>query len=204
MSNLIIGVKTHQNTISEKESKLLKNENKCFFCGISTEHSSFEHFKADKWHNSCSLCYYTEHLDILIAQNKGFLIFMPEISQIELFGIMRMIWHISSLYKEDKNDNHLEEVYDSIKFLEETIFDRREHAETLFANGCSSVDLIVDFLHANKQLEGFSKALKYLRWLPNKNIFADDIEYWGNNDLKKYNPKNFKNLIKHMESKKNG
>jgi hypothetical protein len=204
MSNLIIGVDKKQKKITEKEIKILKNEEKCQFCSIDISHSSHFHFKEEVWYKSCSLCYYTEHLDKLIAQKKGDLIFMPEISQIELFGLMRMIWNISDLYQKNKNDDHLEEVFDSIKFLEENIIDRKEHAETLFASGVSNVDLIVDYLHSANDNPNFKKPLKYLRWLPNKDLFLEDIEHWAKNDLKKYNPKNFKNLIRHMEKKKNG
>lgn len=203
MKSLTIGVDKEQRKITEKEKKDLDKENNCSFCGIDISHSSYYHYK-EKWHKSCSLCYYTEHLDKLIAMKKGDLIFMPEISQVELFGIMRVIWYISDIYYNNKQDEHLEEVYDSVMFLNENITDRKDHAETLFSNGVSSVNLIVDYLHEKTDHTDFDKALQYLRWLPNKDLFKEDIDHWNIKDLKKYNPKNFKSLIKHMENSKNG
>ena len=98
MKKLTIGVDKIQRIITEKEIKNLKNQNTCSFCGIDISHASHFHFNNDQWNKSCSLCYYSENLDKLIAMNKGDLIFMPEISQVELFGLLRMIWNISDLY----------------------------------------------------------------------------------------------------------
>ncbi len=205
MKDLVIGVKTYSNKISDKENKKLNNK-KCNFCGISTENNKYSHLKNEEWFNSCSLCYYTEHLDSLVSMNKGDLIFLPEISQVELFGILRMIWFVEYLYNKNKNDPHLEEVFDSIKILEEYIEERKDLAETLFANGSSNVNIMVDYLHANQNIssQDKNKALKYLRWLPNKTVFIEEVENWSKEDLKKFHPKNFKKIIQHMEKQKNG
>jgi hypothetical protein len=201
MKGLIINVDKDNKIIDDKSKKSLINSIKCNFCGISTTIKKHNHFKNDGWFNSCSLCYYTENLDKLISMNKGDLIFLPEISQVELFGILRMCWQISYLQNINKNDPHLEEVYDSIMILEEALEERKEHAETLFANGASNVNIMVDFLHST-ELENKEKALKYLRWLPNKNNFIEEIEFWSKEDLKKFNPNNFKKIIQHMEKQK--
>lgn len=205
MKGLMIGVKKNTQKISEKEIKSIKNTDNCNFCGISTKKTNHYHLKAGTWYNSCSLCYYTENLDTLISMNKGDLIFLPEISQVELFGILRMIWFIEYLHDKNKNDPHLEEVYDSIELLRDAIEERKEHAETLFANGSSNINIMVDYLHSTDiEEEEQKKSLKYLRWLPNKNVFLEEIENWSKEDLKKFHPKNFKDVIRHMEKRKNG
>lgn len=207
-NKLMIGVDRHKKIITEQEKKIVdKNDTKkCHFCGINTNKHSHYHYKNDKWVKSCSFCYYNEHLDNLVAMNKGFIVFIHEIEQVELFNELRMIWLIKELYNNSKNNDHLEEIYDSISILEEAINDRKEVAETLFSNGSSDVNILVNYLHSQSK-EDYSKnniPLNYLRWVPNPNVFKEEIEYWNKTDLKKYHPKNFKAIIKQMEKKNNG
>jgi hypothetical protein len=205
---LMINVDRFKKEITEKEKNIVDktNNNKCAFCGINTNKYSHYHYKNDTWHNSCSLCYYSENLDNLIALNKGKIAFIPEIDQEELFNLLRMIWFVKELYNNSKNNDHLEEIYDSVSILDEAIKDRTEVAETLFSNGASDVNILVNYLHSQKKeiIDKNHLPLKYLRWIPNENIFKDEIEYWNKKDLKKYHPKNFKAIIKQMEKKNNG
>ena len=117
-----------------------------------------------------------------------------------------MIWFVKELYNNSKNNDHLEEIYDSVSILEEAIKDRTEVAETLFSNGASDVNILVNYLYSQNEenIEKNHLPLKYLRWIPNHNVFKDEIEYWNKTDLKKYHPKNFKAIIKQMEKKNNG
>lgn len=207
-NKLILNVDRLKKEITEKEQKEAdkKSNKKCTFCGININKYSHYHYKNDIWQKSCSLCYYNEHLDNLIAMNKGTIAFIPEIEQEELFNLIRMIWFVKELYNNSKNNDHLEEIYDSVSILEEAINDRTEVAETLFSNGSSDVNILVNYLHSQKPetVEKSHLPLKYLRWIPNHNVFKDEIEYWNKTDLKKYHPKNFKAIIKQMEKKNNG
>lgn len=204
--NLILGVNKKQLKISKEEKfNLDKKEKKCNFCGINTEKYGHYLNKNGEWNNACSLCYYSENLDELIAMDKGSIVFINEISQVEIFGLMRMIWYIKELYKNSKNNDHLEEVYDSLLILEESLIDRAGHAENLFSTGASNVNILVDFLHSTNIEDSKTKIpLKYLRWIPNENVFREEIEYWNKIDYKKYHPNNFKSIIKQMEKRKNG
>jgi hypothetical protein len=207
-NNLMIGVNKSQKIITNKEKNIVdkKDLKKCHFCGVNINKYFHYHYKNEIWTKSCSLCYYSENLDDLIAMNKGFLVFIHEIDQVEIFNLLRMIWLVRELYNNSKNNDHLEEIFDSISILEESIEDRKEVAETLFSNGASDVNIVVNYLHSQNEEDSSNNdlPLKYLRWIPNPNVFKEEIEYWNKTDFKKYHPKNFKAIIKQMEKKNNG
>ena len=102
---LMLNVYRSKKEITEKEKKQVdsKSNKKCAFCGININKYSHYHYKNNAWHKSCSLCYYNEHLDNLIALNKGTIAFIPEIDQEELFNLIRMIWFFELLYNSFTN-----------------------------------------------------------------------------------------------------
>jgi hypothetical protein len=197
MKEIIYSVNRNKKTITEKEIKILQKETKCFFCKIDIQKHGKTHGREDAVVRSCSMCYHFEHLDEFSNIDKGTNILLPELTQIELFGVIRMIWFMKSL-EESGNYVKYEETFDSINNLYQLIQDRRDFASSYYAQGVDNVEIMVNFLHGIED-DAYSQrkdGLSLLRWLPPENSFEQEKKYWESTEFKKYTPKNFKPLIK--------
>lgn len=183
----------------ELGSKKIIKKDTCSFCNIKMGEYSKNIIKNNEAHEACSLCFYTENLDKITTIEKGTIILLPEISQVELFSILRMSWFIESI--EDKLINtKYEDIIDSNKNILMQLKERQDYAKTYYAQGIENLDILINFLHtiSDEKYKLREKGLLYLRWLPPKENFKDEIKFWNNNEFKKYNPKNFKTFIKNV------
>lgn len=211
--NISIDVSRFKPQINEKEKKELDNKNitECPFCGVNIKNYSHYHFKNDKWYKSCSFCYYTENIDKLIAMNKGDFIFLNEMSQVDLFNILRHIYFLDYLYKnknskDNKIDEHIEEIYDSYLLIQDSLSDRKEYAANLMCPSANDINIVTDYLSVctKEEYDNSKHALKYLRWLPNQEIFKEEILWWIENNFKENcHPKDYKKIILDIGRKNN-
>lgn len=205
MNELKFSVNRNKMEILSSDTKRLEKEKKCYFCGVNIEKHSHIHQQENNIVKSCSLCFYTEHLDSFNALDKGTIILMPELSQVELFSLVRMIWFLNKL-EEDPDNEKYEEIFDSANNMYNFIKNRSEFATTYYANNIDNLDMLTNFLYSIDD-EKYNKrelGLKHLRWLPSKQSFDIEIDYWIEEEYKRYNPKNFKELIKKVVSIKKG
>ena len=141
MKELILSINKNSEllkSITEKKSK------KCDFCNIPTEKYSHTHIKDGDIHTSCSLCFYSEHLDELKTLKNGSIIMMPELTQVELFSLLRMIWYMESL-EEDSKDDRYEEIFDSVRNINGLIKERIEFSTYYYTEGVDNVNVLINF-----------------------------------------------------------
>ncbi len=193
MKELILSINKNSEllkSITEKKSK------KCDFCNIPTEKYSHTHIKDGDIHTSCSLCFYSEHLDELKTLKNGSIIMMPELTQVELFSLLRMIWYMESL-EEDSKDDRYEEIFDSVRNINGLIKERIEFSTYYYTEGVDNVNVLINFLHSIDEEKYLKRniGLKNLLWLPDKEPFQKEIKYWIDAEYNKYHPKYFKKII---------
>lgn len=208
--NISIDVSRFKPYITEKEKNDVdsKKNDQCPFCGVNIEEHSHYHYKNEKWYKSCSFCYYAENIDKLVAMNKGDFIFLNDISQVDLFNILRQIYLLEYIHKNQKNkiDEHIEEIYDSFLLIKDSLNDRIEYASNLICPSANDINIVTDYLSvcSEEEYKNSKITLKYLRWLPNKEIFKNEIEFWIEKNFKNNcHPKDYKKIILEIGNLKN-
>jgi hypothetical protein len=204
MKDLILSI-NRNNTNKGILNSPTKKEKKCNFCGITIEKYSHFHLKDGINYSSCSLCYYVEHLDELKTLKNGSIIMMPELTQVELFSILRMIWFIEQLELDSKDDRY-EEIFDSTRNIHGLIKERIEFSSHYYTGSIENVNTLINFLHSldDNKYEKRHIGLKNLLWLPDKSYFLSEIKYWVDVEYHTYHPKNFKKIINEIIKYKKG
>ena len=202
MKELILSINKNSEvlkSINEKKSK------HCDFCNIPTEKYSHTHSKDGEVYTSCSLCFYAEHLDELKTLKNGSIIMMPELTQVELFSLLRMIWYMESL-EDDSKDDRYEEIFDSVRNINGLIRERIEFSTYYYTEGVDNVNVLINFLHSIDEEKYLQRdiGLKNLLWLPDKEPFQKEIQYWIDAEYNKYHPKYFKKIISEIINFKKG
>ena len=198
MKEIVLGVS--RGAYVEQELEKCKVSN-CQFCGFLLENNHHVKMLSGKKTFCCDLCHYAENLDLISGLEKGSIILLPEISQVDLFGLIRMIYHIKTL----PEDGDYEDVIDSAKNIEVLLMDRREFATSYYAQGVDNVDIVINFLYTLKDdaYESRGDGLKFLRWLPTIEAMESIGAELGDTFYKKFSPKNFKKLISQYAQKLN-
>lgn len=179
----------------KKNTEKIKNSNhseNCYFCGIGIKHNPYVHIKDGKTYSSCSLCFHSENLDLITSLKKGDILFLTDISQIDLLCFIRLLWYIEYCH-ENASNKELKEQYDNLladAFSIKTMLSQRvEYTDEYIAIGAHNVNYFSNFL-SNIPIEDYEKrklVTKYLRWIPDKDFFKNDLNHWFENDFKKYN-----------------
>jgi hypothetical protein len=198
MKDIVLGVSRGVFIEDDKEKCKVSN---CQYCGFSLENIYHVKVLGEKNTFCCDLCHYGENLDLISGIERGSIILLPEISQVELFGLIRMIWYIKTM---PENDEH-EDVVDSAKNLEILLMDRREFATSYYAQGVDNVDIVINFLYTldDDRYDRRGDGLKYLRWLPTVETMESIGANLSDPYYKKFTPKNFKKLISQYAQKLN-
>lgn len=205
MKKLIFSVSRKKIKVTDVMIKKVSDQKKCYFCGIDIQKFSHIHEREYECHKSCSMCYYVENLDKMKSLNKGSIILLPELSQIEVFSLVRMISFLSSLENKEGYDS-FEEIFDANTNIKYLLDERKEFSSNYYANSIENVDTLGNFLNIIDD-DRYSKreiGLKHLRWLPDMKFFKEEMEYWSLSEYSKYTPKNFKAIIKKVVSLKKG
>lgn len=194
--NLVLSVERDKKVLDQKKLKLLDKKTHCDFCGIELFEDRNYHLKNDNYYLSCKMCYYVENLEKVISMDKGSIILMPEISQIELNNIVRIIWFLQSI----EDEKYIDKIDNAINLLEQ-IKERENFVESYYTEGANDVNIIINFLYNVKKEKYDKREIGFhgLLWLPPKSIFENEIISW-NKSLIKYHPANFEKII--LELKK--
>jgi hypothetical protein len=197
MKDPILSVNRYK--INNVNSKLTSNE--CHFCKIDIKEFGKVLHRENEILSTCSMCYYTENLDSITSLKKGYNALIPELTQVKIFSLLRMSWYLDSLEDKIKNTKY-EEIIDSNDNFISLFYDRKDFASNYYAEGIENVDIVVNSLHQISEDDYLKreKGLLYIRWIPDKNIFKEEIDYWNKNVFNKYTPNKFKDLIKKTSS----
>ena len=176
MKDLFIGVNRDKDISKFNKKQIRKCEKKkfCDFCGINIESDHNFHQKGSELYASCSICYYTENLDEIVAMKKGSIILMPEMTQVELNAMLRLIWYYESIEEEDMIDK-----IDTIGNLYSQIRERENFVESYYSEGASDIDIVINSLY-NFKKERYEKrdvGMYGLLWMPEKDIFFQTSTY---------------------------
>lgn len=199
INNLFVSInKDPLSLTEEKGGKIIeKQEGKCFCCGFSFSHNPFfiKEEENKKVRGVCSLCYYTMSLNDIPTQNKGAIILMPHLSQLEINSIVRACWYVNSL------DSDFDEEKDLISVLMEQFEQRSWYADRYYSSGITDVNLLVQLffeMDRNTYLKRRVGSLG-LRWLPNEDLFHKDIEAWKTKDFSRVPIEKWKELVTHIK-----
>lgn len=203
MNNLFLGVSRGLGIEAFDKKKINKNskKSKCDFCGIGIGDDAHDHEKDGELYSSCSLCYYSEHLDKIVSMKKGSIILMPEMTQVELNSLVRLIWYYQSIEEEEFLDK-----IDTIENLYSQIKERENFVESYYSEGASDIDVVINALFNFKddKYKQRERGMYGLLWLPEKDFFKEDILRWNVELSQKYPPSAFKDMIQSMKNKAEG
>jgi intracellular multiplication protein IcmJ len=149
----------------------------CRFCGFRAEEyqevvNINGNYRQNDPKNLATACVFCAHTKLLGLKNGSKVIYLPDISQIDLNHFVRVLFCSSHL-----NDDHEEiskGVYQAFKMRASTV-------ENVFGSDCSDTVLFaqtfVDAAELNNKA-AYAKLFTQLRWLPNRSDYEDVISYW--------------------------
>lgn len=190
----------------EKSLKLiLESQNsKCNFCKIDiSQHEKYHAVSSSEFIALCSICYASQHLEILNSENDGVIIMSSELSQLDLIVLSRTIEMIKRL-----NPEEFSEDIDSSIVIRMFLEEGANNAELYFAEGSSDIELISQVLsnQTEKEYEQRSEGLYTMKWLPNYDSFSTELDYWYNLMMKEkdsqYHPSKWESMLQKMKKNK--
>ena len=179
----------------QKKEILERQKHRCKACAISIKkYPKFENTK-NGYIGLCSVCHTSQHLEMLPQKSAGKIIMLPEMSQIDLIALSRMIMLIKRLSSEE----HSEDI-DSAGLIHMLLNEAGQHAESFYASGASDVELVAQMLsnQTNEAYENREKGLYNMKWLPDYDYFKKEMDYWFKvlieNEKSTYHPTKWENL----------
>lgn len=191
---------------SEKEQeKIIKSQDcKCAYCGIDIEkHGKIHAEDENEFMGLCSICFYSQHIEMLNGESDGQIVMMGDLNQLELIILSRTIELIKRLDPEE-----FAEDIDSSMVIRMLLEEGANNAETYYAEGSSDIELVAQAL-SNQTEEDYSKredGLYTMKWLPNYDSFSIELDYWFeklmSNESSQYHPSKWESMMQKMKSKK--
>jgi hypothetical protein len=179
----------------EKNEILEKQKHRCKACSISIKkYAKFEKTK-EGYVGLCSVCHASQHLETLPQKSAGKIIMLPEISQVDLIALSRMIMLIKRLPSEEHSED-----MDSAGLIHMLLNEAGQHAESFYASGASDVELVAQMLsnQTDEAYEQREKGLYNMKWLPDYDYFKKEMDYWFKvlmeNEKSTYHPTKWENL----------
>jgi len=189
-----------------------RDNNTCVFCGFSSpkwqevRHLDNNHSNNDlkNLRTTCALCHQIFHLGFAGMRKSGLVVYMPEISQVDLNNIVRTIW-IGISSKQEPWAEVGNEIYDSFKsrvndtdkILKKYFsnFETKPSDPLTIANALSVMD--------DKDYNNRINLVRDLRLLPLPQPFMSQIEFWKLHNSKFIPPKTWGNIHKKIKEKIN-
>ena len=122
----------------------------------------------------CPLCFWSHFIEHSNASgvNRGILIYMPELSQSDINGIMHAVF--CSIAGATTQETSAEDMYKTLKL-------RAKSMESLFGEGRSDPtvfgQMVINSMNSDKRL--YEKALENIRWLPSMTGFVNEVKQWS-------------------------
>jgi intracellular multiplication protein IcmJ len=154
-----------------------RDDYKCRFCGFRAEEyqevvNINGNYRNNDPKNLATACVFCAHTQLVGFKNSSKIIYLPDISQVDLNHFMRVLFCSS----------HLGDSYEEIsKGLIQAFKLRASSIDNVFGSESSdSVLFAQTFVDASdpSKKEAYAKLLAQLRWLPNRNDYEDVISYW--------------------------
>ncbi len=188
--------------LKKERNRILREQKcKCAFCDIDIRKHSRMHPISETEHiGLCSICYHSQHIEMLNGENDGSIVMMTEFSQLELIVLSRTI----ELFKRLNIEEFSEDIDSSLvirMFLQEGSND----AENYFAEGSSDIELVAQVLsnQTDENYEHREKGLYNLKWLPNFDSFSIEMDYWYDLMMKDkesdFHPSKWESLLQKMK-----
>lgn len=180
-----------------------RDNNTCVFCKFSSpKWQEVHHLDDDHTNNDlknlktvCPLCHQVHHLGFAGLRKSGIVVYMPEISQVNLNNLVRSIW-IAIVCKEDPWAEVASEIYDGLKsrandtdkILKKYFsnFETKPSDPLTVANALSALD--------DESYEKRGNLVRDLRLLPLPHPFMSQIEFWKGHISTKIPPKTWKTI----------
>jgi hypothetical protein len=194
---LFIGVeKAIENDASKNNMERLIKEQKscCSVCGSNIDKHARMIPSLPEVGAVCSICYYSQCLNKISHIDKGKIMLMPYMSQTEINQIFRVMWYI-----ENEQEEYQEE-YELVNIVHELFNQASNMANIYYSSGVSNVDLFIQLMFSlgEKEYNLRSTGCYGLRWIPNKNIFKEEISHWSDTDFKKYPIDDWKSILQDL------
>lgn len=176
---------------------LARDQNVCQCCGFkATKWQEVHHINDDHSDNSlsnlatiCALCHQCFHLGLAGSTAGGMLIWLPEMTQIELNHLCRALF---VAMRDEK-----EKISHSASGLFLSLESRGTFMEQHFAAGASDPAVMGQAFLKMKPAEYEARAsfLKNIRLLPLKARFEPQIKYWSETVFMDLNPASWERLV---------
>jgi hypothetical protein len=200
-----LGISIHQKIPNEEELKQLKSlfkseGKKCAACGVTlTKEMVKHHFEKNRWFNVCGMCHCASNLDRIPHFERGHVVWFPYMSQPRLNAVLRGLWSAKAMSGINADDNEYQEMINTLDEIVSLLANRPSVTEEYYS--FSDVDVVSSmlFLLTDEEYEKRGAMLEDFRWLPNKQIFEDEMPAWGSKDYSGLHPKKItSNITKFM------
>lgn len=191
MQNIILSVKRSKFRLddpkaehSDKEFQNLRNkikerdDNTCFYCNFTAEKFQEVHHINDNHSNNsesnlttiCPLCHGCKHIGLSGLDEKGFLIYQKEISQVEMNIIIKTIW----VGLESKN----EDVQERCNFFLDKLYSLKKIADEKLTSDPATLSTLLLDMDDNEYSER-QKKLKNFILVPRMEAYRRQSKYWA-------------------------
>jgi len=189
---------------SIQKKTIKEQDSKCAFCNIDIKkHAKIHSEKENDYKALCTICYHSQHIEILNGETDGTIIMLGDLSQLELIILSRTIEMIKRLDPEE-----FAEDIDSSIVIRMLLEEGSNNAETYFAEGSSDIELVAQALsnQTDSEYEKREDGLYTMKWLPNYDSFKTELDYWFETLMKDesslYNPSKWESMMQKMKQKK--
>ena len=185
-------------SMKEVRQKVLARDNfTCVFCDFKSQkwqeihHLNDDHtdFSLDNLATACPFCHQCFHLGLAGSTAGGLLIWLPEMTQIELNHLSRSLF---VAMRDDKS-----KIYAAASGLYMSMESRGVFMDQHFAAGASDPGVLGQAFLKMKP-ENYSKRSEYLkniRLLPQRARFEPQVKYWAETIFRDLQPETWERLI---------
>lgn len=155
----------------------------CKFCGFKAEeHQEVVNidgdYRNDNPANLATACVFCTHTQLVGLKNNSKIIYLPDISQVDLNQLMRILF-CSSYYGEQQAE--------TAKTLIQALKQRNYAIENIFGKDSSDSVLFaqtyIDAVNPQQSSKQAADIFAQLRWLPSRTDYEDIIHYWAEHVL---------------------
>ena len=184
-----------------RQKILERDKGTCQFCGFKSQkwqeihHINDDHnnFSESNLATACPFCHQCFHLGLAGSTAGGLLIWLPELSQIELNHLARTLF---VAMRDEKS-----KIYAAASGLFMSFESRGVFMEQHFAPGASDPAILGQaFLKMKKEeYQERGSFLKNIRLLPHRSRFEPQIKYWAEVVYHDLTPESWENLVDHSK-----
>jgi len=203
---LMLGISVRGPEVTPEQDEQTKAlfAGKCDFCGVPIDQSMrHTHHHNGGWYNSCSLCYYYEHLDKIPSYDRGKFIYCHKLSQEELNIFLGLTWSMVYIERQFDVSEEFEENLQGLTDLEKDLEYRVEGIKSHFLVGSQknvqsvNPDIVANYLNLldDEKYHQRYKMFSQFLWLPPKTVFRQETAFWAKNAYNQMRDDNITQLM---------